>query len=479
MSRQLAHFVHAVFFAVFLAVAMPAFAQPKAPPFIGTTRDQVVGRLGDPKSNLKAGTRELLFYPHLKLTLRNGIVVETEEIADEPAPRHVPEAAPAAGAASNTATSGAGSTSTTSPAPANPESANAPTVKPTPEVSALPVKPAPPPEPQLEIKSIRSGSPSARSAVRPAAKTATEPVTPPPVTPALPPVAAADSKPAVSPPAATPPVVAAARTDAKAEEEKDVAAAKPETEPLAATEEAAAPEVAPEKPAVDPKKKAEVQRRRQQRRDAEADEEPVQLFSTQSYVIAGITMVAGVWYLWWRRAQRKLELAATSVSHTPFEPAATADTAEHFTTELIGKLGAPRFERLVASYYAKTGVVAERTNAAPGSPVQIKIFWKGEPKPFAGVQCHANSPTLIDAKPLQDLFAALSAAEIRRGYIVTTGKFNVEARDYAEEKHFTLLSGDLFLEKLNALPPAARAELLKETATDEPAAPPPPSAIVT
>ena len=40
--------------------------------------------------------------------------------------------------------------------------------------------------------------------------------------------------------------------------------------------------------------------------------------------------------------------------------------------------------------------------------------------------------------------------DIRRGYVVTTGKFNVPARDFAEEKHLTLLPGDIFLEKLNA-----------------------------
>ena len=99
--------------------------------------------------------------------------------------------------------------------------------------------------------------------------------------------------------------------------------------------------------------------------------------------------------------------------------------------------------------------------------MHIKIFWKGEPKPFAGVQCHFNPPGLVGPAALQQLFEALAPAGIRRGYIVTNGKFNVEARDYAEEKHFTLLSGDMFLEKLNALPPAARGDLLKETNADE------------
>lgn len=223
------------------------------------------------------------------------------------------------------------------------------------------------------------------------------------------------------------------------------------------------------KPAVDPKKKFSLLQRWRRRRDAETEDDSVQIFSAQSYVIAAVIMIGGAAFLWWRWNQRKLALVATAVSRTPFEPAAATDSAGQFSADLVGRLSAKKFERLVASYYAKTGVVAERANGAADSPVQIKIFWKGEPKPFAGVQCHSNPPLLIGAKPLQDLFAALTAAEIRRGYVVTNGKFNVEARDYAEEKHFTLLPGDIFLEKLNALPPAARAELLKDTATEEPA----------
>ncbi len=110
----------------------------------------------------------------------------------------------------------------------------------------------------------------------------------------------------------------------------------------------------------------------------------------------------------------------------------------------------------------KTGVVAVRTKTGPQSPVHMKISWKGESKPFACVQCHANPVGLIRPPPLQGLFAALTVDDIRRGYVVTNGKFNVEARDYAEEKHFTLLPGDILLEKLNALPPAARSELMNE-----------------
>ncbi len=188
------------------------------------------------------------------------------------------------------------------------------------------------------------------------------------------------------------------------------------------------------------------------------------VFSTSTYVIAGVIVIGGIGYLVWRRRQRQIELAATAVSASPFLPEAVAPaaTGSRFTVDLLGKLEWKRFEELVASYYNKTGVVASRTKSGPETPVHIRISWKGEPRPFACVQCIPHPAGLIEAKPLQALCEAIAAEDIRRGYVVTSGKFSVPARDLAEEKHITLLSGDIFLEKLNALPEAARSELLRD-----------------
>ena len=196
--------------------------------------------------------------------------------------------------------------------------------------------------------------------------------------------------------------------------------------------------------------------------------EPVEsVFTACTYVIAFIVIFGGAGFLVWRPQQRQLELAATSVSRTPFLAAATTATGARFTAELLGKLEWKRFEELVAAYYSKTGVVAVRTKGGPQSAVPIKISWKGEPRPFACVQCISRPSGLDDAKPLQDLFAVIAAEDIRRSYLVTTGKFNVPARDFAEEKHLTLLTGDLLLEKLNALPDMARNELMQEITTGD------------
>ena len=121
-----------------------------------------------------------------------------------------------------------------------------------------------------------------------------------------------------------------------------------------------------------------------------------------------------------------------------------------------------RFERLVISYYSKTGVVAAPTNTGPDGAVQIKISWKGEPRPFAYVRCVSNAAGLIDVKQLNELGAVMAADDIRRGYVVTPGRFTPAARGLAAEKQLTLMPGDVLLEKLNALPVAARKELLRE-----------------
>jgi hypothetical protein len=196
------------------------------------------------------------------------------------------------------------------------------------------------------------------------------------------------------------------------------------------------------------------------RQEREPEQGDVEIVPRRSAMIATFAIAGGVAYLWWRARERRLRLEAAGRSRSPFSSSASAD-AGVFTAAQLDRLSQQQFEQLVASYYARTGVVAERTPAESPGPVQIKIFWKGEPKPFAGVQCHASPPALIPAEPLERLFETLSAAGIRRGYVVTTGKFSVEAREFAAEKAFTILSGDLFLEKLNALPSAPKGRTVE------------------
>jgi hypothetical protein len=246
----------------------------------------------------------------------------------------------------------------------------------------------------------------------------------------------------------TEPAVDAAAKAAEAEAEEKAALAKEKTAAAAA------------------EKKAKLIKASRRRLEAVVDDAtPVPAtsgISTRTYVLAFITVVGGAAVLYWRIRQRNLELAATRVSQTPFSSGSSSpDTGgAQFTAEFIGKLEWKRFEELVEAYYSKTGVVATRSKGGPATAAQVKIAWKGEPRPFALVRCISHPHDLIEVKPLQELYTLLAAEDIRRGYVVTTGKFSVAARDYAEEKHLTLLPGEIFLEKLNALPGPARTEIM-------------------
>ena len=497
MAPTLVHGLRVCFAAVALAFAVAQAAEPKEASPVGLTRDQVITRYGEPKSQIVAGNRLIMFFARERLVLRDGVVVEVERLAAEP--RRGATAAPAAPA-----------TSAPPPAPP-PEAAPVPTATPTPPAErtgaagAVPAAPAPttapagtptetldpnPPapapsapkqEPTLEIKSVRP--PSANYSPRPVVPQPARPTTSSPAPKASPPPAtaapagnqpapAATSAPGSTTPAAPTVVPAkpAAETVVKMPEVATNPAVPEEVAPAKTDDEVKAEAAVSQKKAKEKKMQA-VRARRRIAEAGEADEpELTEAFlTTRTLIISFLVVGAGAMYLLWRNRQRQLLLSATAVSHSPFIGVAerTGSGGAAFMPELLAKLEWQRFEELVADYYAKTGVVAVRTKAGPASPVNIKISWKGEPRPFACVQCIAHPVGLIDAKPLQELVAVIAAEDIRRGYVVTAGKFGVAARDYAEEKHLTLLPGDIFLEKLNALPESARSEIMQAVTTGD------------
>jgi hypothetical protein len=437
---------------------------------IGATREQILSAYGEPRSAMVAGNQEILWFARERMVLRDGVVIEVEPLASGVARPSSPEAVPAAG--DTGMASEAGELSPAQPGAASPRqsaSTDAPVEVPRPVPGA-----AGSTDSHLTIKSVR---PPKSEYTRPETKEPTKepsssdvpPVRPGPTPPPRGPLPAA-TFPLAGSAVLTPPVSpsAADQPDAPAAPAPAEAAA-----PASVDEEivlvpgavsvrpgTSVPEIAPGgDPTLVPAQKL-------QAGDTAAPPEfpePVErLFTVRTYLVAFLVFFGGVAFFFWRLSQRRLEMAASSVAGNPFAPPLSAGGAARFTPDLLSKLEWKRFEELVASYYGKTGVVAVRTKSGPTSPVHIKISWKGEPRPFACVRCIAHPSGLIDAKPVQELFENISAEDIRRGYVVSTGKFSVAARDFAEEKHLTLMPGDLLLEKLNALPDQARAELLKE-----------------
>jgi hypothetical protein len=182
-------------------------------------------------------------------------------------------------------------------------------------------------------------------------------------------------------------------------------------------------------------------------------------------------IVGGIGFFIWRWRQRQLELAATTVSNTPVGSTVTAPPippkGATFTEAYLAQLDPARFELLVSAYFSKTGMVAVRAKAGQGSVTQIRISWKGESKPFAGVLCITNPSAPIEAKAMVPMVAELGAEDIRRGHVITTGRFTAGAKQFATEKQLTLLAGDALLEKLNGLPETARKEIMNIVITGQ------------
>ena len=164
MPRFFVPKLQALCIALVMGVLSPALAETKSP-LLGKTREQVVTQLGEPKSNIRVGAREMLFFAKVKLTLRNDVVIETEALPEEAPAAPVPP--PAAKRPAETAAATPEQSASQTPAqpagPATSQTTASPAADTTTAASSAKAaegapKPAKPPEPTLSIKFIKSGS---------------------------------------------------------------------------------------------------------------------------------------------------------------------------------------------------------------------------------------------------------------------------------------------------------------------------------
>jgi LPXTG-motif cell wall-anchored protein len=432
-----AKFARACGVAIGLMLAIVNAAEPPSP-LIGVTRDQLLVRYGEPRSQIEQGNLVVYFYPRERVVLRNNVVIEVEQLSAEPV-RRPPAAettAPDAGRAESSPAA-----KDAAPGTAATPGAGAGTDLAAPGAATQ----SPAPEPKFEIKLVRPpGSPplpEARTPPGSSAASTSSPASPPQnesPTPVLTPTA--------EPPPARRVPTPASTVAAEAARAKEQAAAKAEEE-----------------------RRATLEKARKRLDEAALKDSMDDGVGMPALLIGGAVLLAGAGFWLWRRKRADIEPIASSSAEAAPAPAAAAPVAlaakpnadHQISEDLLGSLDSNRFEELVAAYYSKTGVVAVRTHTGPQTPVHVRISWKGEPRPFACVHCIARPSGPVDAKPLQEFAAVLATEDIRRGYVVTSGRFGEAARAVAEEKHLTLMPGELLREKLNALPATARAEIMR------------------
>jgi len=129
------------------------------------------------------------------------------------------------------------------------------------------------------------------------------------------------------------------------------------------------------------------------------------------------------------------------------------------TSELLHEMEWKRFEEVVAKLFEMNGVNAELTRIGADGGVDINLYQKGSSKPVAIVQCKAWNKYTIGVKPVRELFGVMAAAEVSRGYFITSGEFTSEARSFAEGKKLKLMAGRDLLEQIDKLSDEQKQDL--------------------
>lgn len=132
-----------------------------------------------------------------------------------------------------------------------------------------------------------------------------------------------------------------------------------------------------------------------------------------------------------------------------------------WTPELLKHLEWRRLEELCAAYFEelgfKTAVVHERADGG----AEICLYAAGAEQASVVVHTKAWDAYPIGARPLRELRAAMTSANVAKGVMVTACRFTPEAAAYAAKEGIDLIDGAGLLAKLDALPREKGLALLR------------------
>lgn len=133
--------------------------------------------------------------------------------------------------------------------------------------------------------------------------------------------------------------------------------------------------------------------------------------------------------------------------------------APQLSLQLLRHLEWKRFELLVQRYYETGGLRV--TGVAGGVGFNLQLHRGDEAQPFSLVHCHPS-----EGRPVQLEAVTALAAEARDSGVevvfVTSGNFSPGAQAFAQTKRISLITGDTFTARFNAVAPKRRAEILDE-----------------
>ena len=135
--------------------------------------------------------------------------------------------------------------------------------------------------------------------------------------------------------------------------------------------------------------------------------------------------------------------------------------ARVWSAELLKQLEWRRFEEFCAAYYEAMGFTARISAAGAAGGVNIALHASGAERASSLARCKGWDAYPIGVKAVKELRAAMAAAGVRHGVLLTSGRFAHEAAALARAERIDLVDGAALLEKLAALPPEKALGLLK------------------
>ena len=137
----------------------------------------------------------------------------------------------------------------------------------------------------------------------------------------------------------------------------------------------------------------------------------------------------------------------------------TKPDARQWSPELLKQLEWRRFEELCVAYYEAAGFGTRVTHGASGS-VDIHLSRDAAPATTL-VHCKAWDAYRVGVKAVRELRAAVGAARLGEGVLITSGRFTQEAAALAPKESIRLIDGAALLARFAALPAEKSQALLK------------------
>jgi restriction system protein len=136
-----------------------------------------------------------------------------------------------------------------------------------------------------------------------------------------------------------------------------------------------------------------------------------------------------------------------------------------WSAQLLKSLEWRRFEELSVAYFEALGYQSSIARSATRAGLDIRLIAAGAKDASLVLLCKAWDAYRVGIKAARELRAAMTAAGLAEGVLITAGRFTPEAAAYAREQSIRLIDGVELLAGIAALAPE-KARALLEFATE-------------